>query len=215
MEVVAAACHRWRFAAAGREPNFGLSCALLEHCARHGGAGLVFHQQGEEGRVPVRRPGVHLKDYRAAQSKAETYEFNKRSGLFVWERRTLISVKRKEFWLSDIQSVSVVELSDGQGGGDPNLYLMLTDGTKIKIFSGQLLTVKDRSRIVAQKQILQFLSDNRAAPASDTPPPSEADTSMRSGQMQRRITGILGRGRRQQRAETPEAVELDTLNETL
>ena len=56
-----------------------------------------------------------------------------------------MDVKEREFWLSDIHTVDIVELADGQGGLDQNLYLTMRDGTRVKIFSGQLFSIRDRS----------------------------------------------------------------------
>ncbi len=81
------------------------------------------------------------------------------------------------------------------------MYIKMTDGTRVKIFSGQLFTFKDRSRVLAQRQILSYLALDERVSSDEylpdgglrlTPPPSTA----RGGQMQRRITGILGRGGR-------------------
>lgn len=186
--------------------------------------------------------------------------FDKETSRFTWQRRTMLGVKRKEFWLSDIQSVIVVELSDGQGGNDSNLYLKMTDGSTVKIFSGQLITLKDKSRAKAKKMISDFLESameeresrapQREAPHEEgggegtgrrpsAPPASERDSPASASSsfelrrtrseaddladadveddlyvtpsrryMQRRVTGILGRGsqrarRQQQQGQIP------------
>jgi hypothetical protein len=76
------------------------------------------------------------------KTKAETYTFDAETQQFVWQRKTLFTALRREHWFHDIQSVKLVELSDGQGGLDSNLYVCLTDGARVKIFSGQLVTLK-------------------------------------------------------------------------
>ncbi len=129
------------------------------------------------------------------KTKAETYVFDMDTLKFTWQRRSLFSLKRREFWLHDIQAVRLVELSDGQGGLDSNLYLVMSDGSRLKIYSGQLITLKDRSRVLAKQAIEAFL-----AAADDGPGPHSATESVPSPsassatKMQRRLTAVLSRG---------------------
>ena len=141
------------------------------------------------------------------KTKAETYVFDMASTKFVWTRRTVLSVERREFWFTDIQSVTVVELSDGQGGGDPNLYVKMYDGTRVKIFSGQLITIRDKSRIKAKRAIDDFLEraaqqvsrgerQRNEAPIPVTSVPERFKESVASNSpnhMQKRVNRILGR----------------------
>ncbi len=122
------------------------------------------------------------------KTKAETYVFDADAQQFVWQRRTLFHVKRREFWFHEIQTVKLVELSDGQGGLDSNLYVCMTDGSRLKIFSGQLITLKgacvvlrpclvishsfsDRSRVLAKQQIDRFLASCAASDSEVDPQP--------------------------------------------
>jgi hypothetical protein len=125
------------------------------------------------------------------KTKAETYVFDMDTLKFTWHRRSLLSLKRREFWLYDIQTVRLVELSDGQGGLDSNLYLCMTDGSRLKIYSGQLITLKDRSRVLAKQAIEAFLAAADDPPASSTVSPSPSPV---ASKMQRRLTAVLGRG---------------------
>lgn len=160
-------------------------------------------------------------------TKKETYVFDLQAGKFFWARRTLFGLKRKEFWLSEIDAIQVIELSDGQGGGDPNLYLKMTDGSRIKIFSGQLLTWRDRSRVITQKKIRDFLNDYQGHSESTSSSFSSSSSSSSSawsssapdspvkvphGGMHRRITGILSRGKtRLRETSKTDSIELQPL----
>lgn len=103
----------------------------------------------------------------------------------------MFGLNRKEFWLTEIESIQLIELSDGQGGGDPNLYLKMADGSRIKIFSGQLFTRNDRSRTITQKIIREFLRDTHDGVVT-----SEAPAKPPGVSIHRRITGILSRSNR-------------------
>jgi hypothetical protein len=76
-----------------------------------------------------------------------------------------------------------------------NLYLCMSDGSRLKIFSGQLITLKDRSRVLAKQAIESFLAaadgsgSPAAAAASSSPSPSAT-----ASKMQRRLTAVLSRG---------------------
>ena len=128
------------------------------------------------------------------KTKAETYIFDRERQQFIWMRRTLLELKTRVVWLSEIQSVQLIELSDGQGGLDNNLYISLTDGSRLKIFSGQLIVLKDRSRIRAKQQIDAFLAES--VPQSeqlDAVPEATTLSPYGKSGMQRRVTALLGR----------------------
>jgi glycerol-3-phosphate responsive antiterminator len=102
------------------------------------------------------------------KTKYITYIFDKNQGIFTVKRSTIFQVTTKKYGIDKIKEVYVDQEIDSQGGCVSGLFVEMSDGTRIKIFNGQMISLKNNEEEKACNLIKNYIKTSKKVEKQST-----------------------------------------------
>ena len=102
------------------------------------------------------------------KTKYITYIFDKNLGVFTVKRSTIFQTTTKKYGIDKIKEVYVEQEIDSQGGYVSGLFVEMSDGTRVKIFNGQMISLKNGEEEKACTMIKNYIKTSKKSEKQTT-----------------------------------------------